>query len=483
MLFSSIFFLFFFLPTVLPAYFFCGPSLRNFLLFVFSLFFYAWGEGFYVFLMIGSVIVNYFFGLLIYRKQEGKSKKNLLFLAVICNLSPLIYFKYSEFFLSIVDDCFAVLHISAIEFPQPVHLPLGISFFTFQALSYVIDVYRKDTKPQKNILDLGLYVALFPQLIAGPIVRYHDIVRQIRDRALSINQFAIGVERFVFGLSKKTLLANPLGEVADAVFVLPGDSLTISTAWAGIICYTLQIYFDFSGYSDMAIGLGKMFGFDFLENFNYPYFSRSVREFWRRWHISLSTWFKDYLYIPLGGNRCGKARMYLNLLLVFFLCGLWHGASWTFVAWGLLHGLFIIFEHGKFGRWLTLRHPLIRHFYVILFLCNTWVFFRVDSISQAVNYLKVMYTFGPSYKFYPLTALYFDLHFFCVLIAGLILSMPVYSVFFQSIYPLRNRVSATAKLSHYFGSSCRICTLGTLFLFSIMSMAVGSYNPFIYFRF
>jgi alginate O-acetyltransferase complex protein AlgI len=485
MTFSSIFFLFFFLPAVLLVYAVTGRSFRNLTLLLFSLVFYAWGEGIYVTLMLGSVVVNYIFGLLIARSATTRSRKVFLTFVILINLIPLVYFKYSEFFL---DGIYQVLPFAAGENSYStrfLHLPIGISFFTFQAMSYVIDVFRKVTPPQKNILDMGLYIAFFPQLIAGPIVRYHDFAGQIKKRVVSIHHCASGIERFVFGLSKKVLLANPLGAVADLVFGLGGDFLTTPTAWMGILCYTLQIYFDFSGYSDMAIGLGRMFGFRFPENFNYPYVSRSIREFWRRWHISLSSWFKDYLYIPLGGSRRGSLWTAFNLVLVFFLCGLWHGANWTFVVWGGLHGLFIVLERGTFGVWLRSSFRLVRHFYALMVICITWVFFRADTIGDAMQFLGVMFRLRFDEAVYPLVAIQLDAHFSWTLIAACLLSMPIYPLLKKNIQR-SSRISTAGILSviyHFGHTPIRLCKIGGLLLASSMSLAAGSYNPFIYFRF
>jgi len=480
MSFSSVFFLFFFLPVALFLYFVMGRSCRNPVLLLISLIFYAWGENVYVLLMTGSVAGNYLFGRMISESMHPGRKKSLLILAILFNLLPLLYFKYSAFFLHGLHTFFPAL--VAGDHPDP-HLPIGISFFTFQALSYVIDVFRGISRPQKNIFDLGLYVALFPQLIAGPIVRYHDIARQLRKRAHTVEGFASGVERFIFGLSKKMLLANPLGELADTVFALSSSSLSLSTAWLGVVSYSLQIYFDFSGYSDMAIGLGRMFGFTFPENFNYPYISRSVREFWRRWHISLSCWFRDYLYIPLGGSRCGSLCTYRNLLLVFLLCGLWHGANWTFVVWGLFHGLFLAVEHGWSGRSAqTVCRPWLQHVYMILFICNSWVFFRADSVAHAFSYLHAMYD-ATSLQLHPLAAIHLDAHFISVFLIATLLAMPVYPSALRTISLLLNRKMERMKAIAIGGPFVRVGSLGLLLVSCAMSLAAGSYNPFIYFRF
>ena len=482
MTFSSVFFLFFFLPVSLAIYFTIGRLCRNLVLLLISLLFYAWGEHVYVLLMLASVVWNYCSGLLIAGSRQPVRKRMWLILAVAVNLLPLIYFKYSSFFLQTVQDLFPSLSAGLLaDFTHP-HLPIGISFFTFQAISYVVDVYRGVSRPQKNILDLGLYVALFPQLIAGPIVRYRDIARQLRQRLHGIETFAAGVERFIFGLSKKMLLANPLGQVADTVFALSSTSLTLSTAWLGILSYSLQIYFDFSGYSDMAIGLGGMFGFRFPENFNYPYISRSVREFWRRWHISLSYWFRDYLYIPLGGSRGGRLNTYRNLLVVFLLCGLWHGANWTFLFWGLFHGLFIIVEHSGAGRLLSALPLWARHLYMVCFLCISWVFFRAESLGQAFAYLGRMFDVS-SLQCHPLAAVHLDLHFIWVFVTAVLLAMPLYPALLNKISTLQENSSAGGNVMVAGGALLRLGTLGMLLLTSAMSLAAGAYNPFIYFRF
>ena len=355
MLFTSPVFLFLFLPLVLGLYVFLPSKWRNAWLLIASLFFYAWGETFYTLIMLASITANYVFGLLIEWQRDTAAMRPLMVGAVVVNLLLLIGFKYANFLLRSLNVLLGHLGIAPL-YLAPVHLPIGISFFTFHALSYVIDVYRADARGQKNFVRVALYVTLFPQLIAGPILRFHQVADQFVRRQVSLPLFAAGVRRFLVGFGKKVLIANTLAVPADAIFGADSATLSSGAAWLGIVCYTLQIYFDFSGYSDMAIGLGKMFGFRFPENFNYPYVSRSIKEFWRRWHISLSTWFRDYLYIPLGGNRVSSWRNHLNLVIVFFLCGLWHGASWTFVIWGLYHGVFLVIERPVVSRWFD-RQP------------------------------------------------------------------------------------------------------------------------------
>lgn len=344
MLFSSVIFLFYFLPIVFISYYLLSFSktLQNILLFFVSLFFYAWGEPYYVVLLIFSICLNYCLGLLIQKYHTDKNKKKIfLIIACICNVGLLFIFKYLYFTVSTLSSIFGFAYSL-----KPITLPVGISFFTFQALSYVIDIYRQDAKAQKNIMYVGLYIAFFPQLIAGPIVRYTSIEKQIQERKINMRKLSVGVCRFIGGLAKKVLLSNSLAIVVDYCFEASKyQSISVVVAWIGAICYCMQLYYDFSGYSDMAIGLGLMFGFDFDENFNYPFVSKSISEFWRRWHISLSTWFKDYVYFPLGGSRVeNNSIMVRNLLIVWSLTGLWHGANWTFVIWGLYNFVFIFIE-------------------------------------------------------------------------------------------------------------------------------------------
>lgn len=481
MVFSSILFLFFFLPVVLGLYYLVGRRLHNILLLLVSLFFYAWGESGYLLLMLGSILVNYLFGFLV--SPEANTRRRLyLCIAIFANLIPLFVFKYSEFFL---DSLLALLHAAnlSIYFRSPhLHLPIGISFFTFQALSYVIDVYRGACQPQRNLLNLGLYIALFPQLIAGPIVRYHDIASQLLKRVHSLEGFALGSQRFIIGLGKKVLLANPLGAMADRVFALDPSILSTEAAWIGILCYSLQIFFDFSGYSDMAIGLGRMFGFKFLENFNYPYISKSIREFWRRWHISLSAWFRDYLYIPLGGNQISPGRTRLNLFLVFFLCGLWHGASWNFIIWGCAHGLFLVLERGRWGRLLAILPSPVRHLYVWLVLLNTWVFFRAETLGQSLGYLKALYGGAVGVGTNPVVAAHLDFELSLVMLAALLFSTPLVRLFGRKSTGDPVQAIPTRPAIPLLDAS-RVALLALVLLISVMSLANGSYNPFIYFRF
>src|SRR5215471_8104535 len=343
MVFSSPIFLFLFLPITLAVYFVLPKRARNTWLFAASLVFYGWGEPKFLAVMLASIICNFLLAQWIEKQGNRDRARRVLTLAVAINIGLLAFFKYTDFVVENLNTGLVDLGVRPLTVPS-IALPIGISFFTFHALSYVIDVYRGDARALRNPIDMGLYISLFSQLIAGPIIRYHDIAAQLRERWVTRSMFARGVSRFITGLGKKVLIANTLAVPVDLIFTIPSDQLTGGLAWLGVICYALQIYFDFSGYSDMAIGLGLMFGFRFLEKFNYPYISQSITEFWRRWHISLSNWFRDYLYIPLGGNRRGRLRGYFNLVIVFLLCGLWHGASWPFVLWGTWHGLFLVAE-------------------------------------------------------------------------------------------------------------------------------------------
>lgn len=475
MIFSSPIFLFFFLPSLLVLYYGSPQRFKNTLLLTASLLFYAWGEGFYVILMLVSIALNFVLGKLI---DLNRDQKRYLVLGVFLNLAILISYKYANFLVNNLDLVLLKLHISPIVL-KPVHLPLGISFFTFQAISYLIDIRRGEIESQKNILNLGLYISLFPQLIAGPIVRYQTINKQITNRTVSSVEFLEGAERFILGLAKKMLIANPLGFAVDSIFAMPIETVPAHVAWFGIMLYALQIYFDFSGYSDMAIGIGKMFGFRFLENFNYPYISQSVQEFWRRWHISLSTWFRDYLYIPLGGNRGASWRTYFNLWCVFVLCGLWHGASWNFLIWGMFHGLILIVERLGLAALLTNSWRPLRHLYLVLVILTSWVFFRAENLSQALDYLSAMYQFN----FFSVSFEFLDLltaELFIALVVGIILSMPLYR-------GLKSRLPTYSQESNSFSVvaafSVRLALAAGLLLLAMMQLASSTHNPFIYFRF
>lgn len=483
MVFSSEIFLLAFLPVVLLGYYLSPRILKNITLLASSLIFYAWGEAFYLMTMIVSIASNYFVGLLIYKSQktaqDQKPSKRYIVLGIAINLTLLISFKYANFITDNINILLSVADIPSIDL-SPVHLPIGISFFTFQAISYIVDVHKKVVLPQRNIFNLALYISLFPQLIAGPIVRYHDVALQITNRTHSLELFASGARRFIYGLAKKMLIANTLGEVADSVFAISGNDLTFFLAWTGILAYTLQIFFDFSGYSDMAIGLGRMFGFRFLENFNYPYIATSLREFWRRWHISLSSWFRDYVYIPLGGGRASTLRVYINLLTVFTLTGLWHGADWKFLLWGLFHGVFLAGEHAGFSKILERAWRPIQHIYLLAVIVVGWVFFRADTLSQAFDYLWSMidisnYQITP-YRFAQVLS-YDALYAF---LAGILLSTPVYPALKKYLENISEK--NPVKIAFLIDIP-RLALLTALLSLSVLKVASSTYNPFLYFRF
>lgn len=483
MVFSSVTFLYFFLPLVIVAYIFAIGKLRNIVLLAASLVFYAWGEGYFVFLMLCSITINYFIGLLIsIQKAKGSNARWVLFLGVALNLVPLLFFKYSNFLIGNINTIGVYFKIAPVDF-APIHLPIGISFFTFQAISYVVDIYRNDAETQYNPIDLALYISLFPQLIAGPIVRYSHVADQIRERYTRIEDIYQGGVRFIIGLGKKVLIANVLGRMADAVFELPPATLSTQLAWIGIISYTLQIYFDFSGYSDMAIGLGRLFGFHFRENFNFPYISKSIREFWQRWHISLSSWFRDYLYIPLGGSRASKSRTLFNLFLVFFLCGLWHGASWTFLIWGLYHGLFLIGERTRLGGVVSGLPIIIRHGYALVVVMIGWVFFRADTLGHAIEYIKALFSFRfESYtNAWVISAA--NSEYYLMLFIAILASMPLAKIIGKVFTAKTFTSSIFTDIMDVASQTTKWIFLLVIFIYSTASLMGGQYNPFLYFRF
>jgi len=476
MVFSSPIFLFLFLPIVLAVNFLLPIRLRNLWLLIMSLIFYGWGEPRFVLVMIASIVVNFALGLWVDRVRGRPAARRVMALGIALNIGLLAVYKYANFAVDNLNTVLAALGAAPIPL-APIALPIGISFFTFQAFSYVIDVERRDGPVQKNPLDVALFVSLFPQLIAGPIVRYRDVAAQIVERTIAREGFTRGVERFLIGLGKKMLIANTVAVPADAIFAIPADQLTAGVAWLGVVCYALQIYYDFSGYSDMAIGLGLMLGFHFLENFNYPYISRSMTEFWRRWHISLSTWFRDYLYIPLGGNQRAPARTYFNLVVTFFLCGLWHGAAWTFVVWGLYHGLFLVIERLGAGRWLERWPAPARHGYALAVVLVGWVFFRSATLADAMRFLAAMAGLGSGsgIEYHP--ALYLNAELILILAAGIVGSTPL----LPALARLRERIQAAGLGLAV--EAVRVLGLGAILWGSAMLMAAGTYNPFIYFRF
>ncbi len=465
MVFSSFTFLFIFLPLVLLTYFLAKKrQLRNIVLLVFSLIFYAWGEPVYVILMLLSIIVNYFIALKIERRKRGKKK--WMIIDVIFNLGVIGFFKYGNFMIQNINTVF---HSNIVE--MNLALPIGISFYTFQVLSYVIDVYRKTVPAQKSMVNLGMYVTLFPQLIAGPIVRYETVAKEIENRKENFSEVVEGLKRFFIGLGKKVLIANQMALIADTIY--GGDLANTGTVslWLAAISYTLQIYFDFSGYSDMAIGLGRMFGFHFLENFNYPYIAKSITDFWRRWHISLSTWFRDYVYIPLGGNRVSTLKWLRNILVVWLLTGLWHGASWNFILWGVYYGVILIIEKVFLGRIIEKLPKVLQHIYALFFIIIGWVIFRVEDFSQMGIVLQKMFTWQAS-GIIDNIVLNFDIFS----------SLPYVLIGIIGSMPLWTKVREKRKQTNSYLIVSNLWSFG-IFILSICFLLVATYNPFIYFRF
>lgn len=480
MLFSSLVFILFFLPIVLILYFVLGFSkkLQNLFLLCASLIFYAWGEPKYVFLMLASILFNYLLGIIVDMKQKkGKNAKSALIVAIVVNLSVLFVFKYLTF---VVNNLNNFIGSELIELPNII-LPIGISFFTFQALSYVIDVYRGDAKVEKNIFNVGLYIAFFPQLIAGPIVRYNSIAEQIRERKHTLRKFCAGCARFAMGFAKKILLANQFAVVADHIFGLSADSgggisVPVTLAWVGAVAYVLQIFFDFSAYSDMAIGLGLMFGFKFEENFNYPYISKSVSEFWRRWHISLSTWFREYVYFPLGGSHVdNQDKMVRNVFIVWMLTGIWHGANWTFILWGFFNFVFILME--RFTGFEKSEIPdFLKHVYLLVLTTLGMVIFRADSLTDAMRYFQNM--FGVTGNgFFSDKAFMFIKEYGIFFVAGILFSTPIVRRCDQMI--TENRMPVMGRVIN----AAYPLVLLFLFVVSVIYLVRGGYNPFIYFNF
>lgn len=475
MLFSSVAFLYVFLPLVLILYYISPRKLKNSVLLIFSLLFYGWGEPIYIVLMLISILLGYVLGLIIAKMHNKGNKtgaKITLIVSVVLNLGALGFFKYTDFFIknanAIFKSSLPILNIA---------LPLGISFYTFQIMSYTIDVYRQDTPVQKNPLNLATYIALFPQLIAGPIVRYSTIEDQLSNRKECFDKFGEGTIRFVTGLGKKVLLANTAGEVFNKLSVLDSSENSVALSWLCAIAFTFQIYFDFSGYSDMAIGLGKMFGFDFLENFNYPYISKSITEFWRRWHISLSTWFRDYVYIPLGGSRVGKGKMIFNIFIVWFLTGFWHGAEWNFIAWGLYFFVLLIVEKFWLSKLFDKLPKWLWHIYALFFINLSWVIFAYDDIGKVFTSIKNMF-FANGLPIWNQLTSYYYISYIVVFIIFAIMSTPILKKLIAFIGK-----KLPAKCLNVVGSGASIIyILGIMFMVTAY-LASDSFNPFLYFRF
>jgi alginate O-acetyltransferase complex protein AlgI len=466
MVFSSVPFMFMYLPVVLLVYYIAPWKWRNLWLFVVNLLFYGWGERVYILLMLLCITVNFINGILIdkYRSDTRKAKL-ILVLNVVINIGMLVFFKYIDL---IIETLRLIPGLSGLE-TIGVTLPIGISFYTFQTMSYPIDVYRGDANVQKNFISFGTFVALFPQLIAGPIVRYKDVADQLNFRASSVDQFASGVRRFMIGLAKKTLIANNLGSLWDIYAAASASELTMLGSWLGIIAFSLQLYFDFSGYSDMAIGLGRMLGFEFLENFNYPYISKSITEFWRRWHMSLGTWFRDYVYIPLGGNRCSRRRQFFNILVVWALTGIWHGASWTFLLWGLYYALFLMVEKAFLLKRLERAPAILSHLYTLLIVIVGWAIFQLDSLEKCAIYLTAMFGMGGA-GFAVSSDLYYLLSYAVTFVIAIAAATPL-----------------GARLYNKAPEALRACASPALIVVALILATAyivdGTYNPFLYFQF
>ena len=463
MLFSSMTFLWLFLPFTVIVNALLNPRYSNVFLLIMSLLFYAWGEPVYVLLMLLSILLNWLAGLLIGKVKKGKGA--LIFTDVLLNLSMLGLFKYYDFAAGSLNFLFG-REIMAVK---NIALPIGISFFTFQALSYVIDLYRGKCEVQKNPLNLALYISFFPQLIAGPIVRYSDIDRQILSRRMTTEGFAVGFRRFIYGLSKKVIISNCMAQIADKVFALSAGDLTFASAWIGALSYLMQIYYDFSGYSDMAIGLGKMFGFDFLENFRYPYLSRSIREFWQRWHISLGTWFREYVYIPLGGNRKGKVRQILNIFIVWALTGLWHGASWNFVFWGVYFGILLMIEKLFLLKFLKKIPAVFTHIYTLFLVVISWIFFYFETTDGIFSFMGRLFSLSDGLLSQDAAA-------------TVVANLPLLLIAFVACTPLAKKVHHKLEGKPFMPVVDAIAGVASLLL-SVGALVYDSYNPFLYFRF
>jgi len=439
-----------------------------------SILFYSWANVEALLIIIISIIFNYFFGLIIKKIDQFPLKKKFTFtVAIIFNLLLLISFKYSNFLIT--NFLPGTIDLEFINFSKNYSI-IGLSFFTFQTISYLADIYFKKIAPEKNFINFALYISFFPKLIAGPIVRYTDIKNDLSTRTITPDNFLNGINRFILGLGKKIIIGDTTGKIADNIFALTQGDLTTPLAWLGLVCFTLQIYFDFSGYSDMAIGLGKMFGFNLPENFNYPYISKSIKEFWQRWHISLSTWLKDYLYIPLGGNRKGKYRNYLNLMIVFALCGFWHGASWTFILWGVWYGLFSVIEKTPFGKFMESRNSIVKHLYTLLVIMFSWVLFKTTTVGESLAYFKALFGMANTTSDYYVE-MYLNSETLTIIALGIISSTPAYEVLKNH---LKKHQSPYLKTSLYLAN---IIFVSIIFLLSITAIATQTYTPFLYAQF
>lgn len=470
MIFNSMMFLWIFLPIILVLYYIVPNKLKNLFLMLISLVVYAWGSFESLSVLLTSIVVNYFIGILINAQKKNRLKKIFFGAGMLFNIGILCYYKYSNFFISTACKILGNTTFNMID----ILIPVGISYFTFSSMSYLFDIYRQEAKVQKNPINLALYISFFPKVMMGPIESYKDFEVFINKKDLSIDNMADGIKRFVYGLSKKVIIANSMAVIADTIFDSDISMITTRIAWIGSLCYTIQIYFDFSGYSDMAIGLSKMLGFNLKENFDLPYNSQSITEFWRRWHISLSTWFKNYLYIPLGGNRKGNFRTYLNLFIVFLVTGLWHGASWNFIVWGIYNGLFMVVERIFLKKILDKnKFKIINHIYTLLVVITSWVYFRISDINKAVEYVRIMFT--------KTTLLPEKMVYLSNVLTTSNLIIFVIGIIFAGIVPALYR--KTSKLKNIYEVFIEPIIIVTLFLMSIMYIVNGTYNSFIYMNF
>ncbi len=470
MVFSSIPFLFFFFPLFLFLYYILPFKYKNKILLIFSLIFYAWGEPVYILLMLFSTFVDYMNGRL-FEKKNFRNKKLYLIIALAINISLLGFFKYSDFLIEVINSLFNV-SIPLLN----IGLPIGISFYTFQTMSYSIDVYRKNVKPEKNYFTYLTYISMFPQLIAGPIVRYETISEELHERVVDFNGFTTGLLRFMHGLFKKVLIANNIGYLWTVISTSTTGELSVMTAWLGLLAFSFQIYYDFSGYSDMAIGMGKMLGFNYLENFNYPYIATSITDFWRRWHISLSTWFKDYVYIPLGGSRVKKIINIRNIFIVWALTGIWHGAAWNFVIWGIYYGVILLLEKfilkeyiDKFPKWL-------KHTYTLLLVMIGWLIFAFDDMTLLGNYTNILFGIGNN-PFIDSSFIYYFSNYFIIIVIAIILSMPTYHIIKDKLLTIKDEKTELIIFI------IRIMMYLLLLIITTSYLVADTYNPFLYFRF
>lgn len=495
MLFNSLLFIFWCLPVILLLYFISPHKLRNFTLLLTGLLLYAWGGLNNTVILLGSILLNYTAGLMIAR-SAGRTRNYLLFTAIFLNLMLLAVFKYTQFIFENVNVLVSLLGMHPIVVNQLL-MPLGISFFTFRSITYLVSVKRSENPPQRNFIDMALYISLFAELPAGPIDRYRTLSPQIAHRKITLEGFSSGIARFSLGLGKKVIISSPLGAVADQVFSPGFDGLSLPMAWFGAACYSLQVYYDFSGYTDMAIGLGRMFGFTFTENFNFPYYSRSVREFWRRWHITLSTWLRDYLFLPLAfalsrqlkkdryaGMRTDNIIYIAAILLTFLVCGLWHGPAWHFVAWGLLHGLLLSLEKTRFGKWLDRGYRFTGHIYLVFIVLITMVFFRAESLMLAVGYTGAMFGIVSSPVIWAPFSEYLTREFVVVAILAVSGSTPVFSVMLNRIRNLAGGPGTlTGKILYNTIETGRVAAVSVLLFYSALQLLAKTNLPFIYFRF